>query len=294
MTNFDSKMAAAVKSIEEFNTKVAEAKRVNLDTFKEELQNNGGVDDEALSLISWEDLENMGLPKLLAKKVAEIFRAKATSGDSAPKPMIYSDARVKSMTMEQLIRAYDPAEPDNLVGTRLKSISKGGAFLVFVNGIVHVESSVTLLDELRREFPPRSLYTLNGQPYQVYAVGSRPQDILDENPLYQGVPLRPDGTCDKTHMSWNGISNKVRILARIGCQIGVFKITDLNSARDLMDKFIRDDAESYLKNRYPEISLKYEEMENLGQLPNLKMKRANAAVTVNKVQDPFNTGNRTY
>ena len=75
---YSDKLWAAALSIDTYNHQIeAEGigKPVDAGKFVSKLQLYGGLADELLRQCTWEDLENCGLPRLLARKVSKIFRS---------------------------------------------------------------------------------------------------------------------------------------------------------------------------------------------------------------------------
>lgn len=81
---YSDKLWAACQLIKEYNDQAASTplpvevksrKTIDAERFVEKIVLYGGVADELLRQCSWEDLENCGLPRLLARKVAAVFRA---------------------------------------------------------------------------------------------------------------------------------------------------------------------------------------------------------------------------
>jgi hypothetical protein len=81
---YSDKLWKACRLIKEYNAKLAEMqlpkgikapKPINDERFIEKLVKIGGVADELIRQCSWEELENCGLPRLLARDVCKIFRA---------------------------------------------------------------------------------------------------------------------------------------------------------------------------------------------------------------------------
>jgi hypothetical protein len=75
---YSNKLWAAAEIVEDYNSLIeAEGlgKSVDVMGFIGKLQNAGGLADELLRQCTWEDLENCGLPRLLARKVSKVFRA---------------------------------------------------------------------------------------------------------------------------------------------------------------------------------------------------------------------------
>lgn len=87
---YSDKLWAACQLIKEYNTQLTQTqlpagvkprKEIDSEKFVEKLVLYGGVADELLRQCSWEDLENCGLPRLLARKVAAVFRATDIPGE---------------------------------------------------------------------------------------------------------------------------------------------------------------------------------------------------------------------
>lgn len=81
---YSDKLWAACQLIKEYNDQAASTplpaevkarKPIDAEKFVEKIVVYGGVSDEMLRQCFWEDLENCGLPRLLARKVAGVFRA---------------------------------------------------------------------------------------------------------------------------------------------------------------------------------------------------------------------------
>jgi len=81
---YSDKLWAACQLIKEYNDQAASTplpvevksrKTIDSEKLVEKVVVYGGVADELLRQCSWEDLEHCGLPRLLARKVAAVFRA---------------------------------------------------------------------------------------------------------------------------------------------------------------------------------------------------------------------------
>src|ERR1019366_3150514 len=86
---FSDKLRMAKSLIDEFNQQMQDSteegliggipiisvKHIDPEHFVDKLVLYGAAAEEMLKFCTWEDLENCGLPRLLAKKVAKVFRA---------------------------------------------------------------------------------------------------------------------------------------------------------------------------------------------------------------------------
>lgn len=258
--------------------------------FEKDLRSIGGTTDAALRQVSFEDLQAAGLPKLIARQVAGIFR----EGTDEGKELTHVSAKkAERMSPQELVQAYDPRDPDNPVGTRLRTLSKGLRFVVLSgDGSVHHEATAKLLAEVRDGNGDRETFAIGNRPHRTYRVGERPQQRSDENPLYRGRALRPDGTCDQTNRSWEGISDEVRTLLWLAVhETHELAIRSVDDSHRVLDLVVGDDkAAEKIRGRYQRASITYDELKAAGNLPTLKVSRG---TTADRREDAF-AGHRKY
>jgi hypothetical protein len=276
---YDTKIQKAQEIIDNFNASAD--KKVDWKDFLKQLNAAGGTTDETLSECSWEDLKGMGVPPLVAKQLAKVFRQ-----SDKPETKILSSVRVSVMTPKELLEHYVPTESDAPVAERLKTISKGKKFIVFnEDGSVN-PISATLLQELKDGFPERETYFLDGKPCCLYAIGERLDNLADINPLYPNRILRPDGTCDQINRSWQGISDELRYIILLG----VSKTREIQviheTAHNILDIVMSENAEQKLIQRYPKASMLYEQLKRENNLPSLKVSLGNN-MKIDKSNNPF-------
>jgi len=270
----------SVRSIlQEHNKVIGEGNAgfIDLDKFFANIKAAGGTSEPRLKSMKYEDIlacfpasgstDGGVKPTALARDIAKVFRGKE---DTTASRRPVSSRRAELMPLNELIGAFDPDEPDNPVAKRLKTISSNRPFIVYNDGVdVNVEATYQLLKELKQGYPPRDSFDVNGVPKKIYSVGDRPDRLVPENPIYHGRPLRPDGTCDQTGRSWDGVDKEVRQLIRIGTRIGEIKIKSIDDAHSVMDLAISEDAANKLRSRYKKTSLEFDNKDRLGNLPNL-------------------------
>lgn len=283
--SYQQKLDSATALIDKHNA-VAPTK-VDSSAFFNCIKSNGGTTDEALKMSSWEDLIDCGLPKLLARQVAEVFRK--SEAPAKAESTYVSEKKAAAMTIAELLSKYDPLEADNPVGKRLISMSKGQPCIAFKDGAVHVESSEKCVRELREGLPPRDKVAIDGVVYPLFKVGDRPGNALAENPLYPGRALRGDD-CDQTNRSWAGVPDVVRTILwlAVNCT-GEVKIASVNDAHNIIDLVVSktpQEAEKLVRMRFGEAHIEYERLKAEGRLPPLKISKTG------RKNDPF--FNRTF
>ncbi|MDE2095726.1 MAG: hypothetical protein KGL39_00585 [Patescibacteria group bacterium] len=290
MSSYEERLAAVSRILKEHNDKLGEPPlgRVDPDDFIAKLKGIGGTTEERLQKLSAEDVLHClpspeGLrPMPLAKALVKVLRGGKDFGEesfSGPNRMSYKKA--SQLSPSQLVLAYDPEEPDSPIGKRLKEISKNEPFLVYtLSGSLVRDLSAVLLEEIRQGYPGRDVTSLSdGTDVVPYRVGERPDFYVDENPIYIGRPLRPDGSCDQTNRSWAGVSLEVRQLVRLirtteekGSEYFCGDRTlALDRVHYLMDWALEPDAAKYLRMRFKTVSLKFNELAKIGALPRLKV-----------------------
>lgn len=238
-----------------------------LDEFFDKILDMGGTTNEALALCTWEDLQKCGLPILLAKQVALEFRQPTGCSTNIGTNPFVGKREAARMSIEELLEKFDIHVDDSPVAVRLKDLSKGKKFIVLTStGTVDVKVSTALLEELRKGYPPREWYVSGRDIFQVFAVGEKPNTQADENPLYPGRALRPDGTCDQLNRSWEGVPLAVRQLVWF-----IAKETKLDHSErhDIMDWALNQPEKLHQRYHGPNLSFKLAEQHNT--LPNLRV-----------------------
>jgi hypothetical protein len=278
--SYNDRIEAALAAIKQHNEAVGgEGKPgfLDPDSFIQCVKASGGTSEERLSALSHEDLlacmpegPHGVKPRVLAKDIANIFRSNANAPKVEDKRPI-SGKKAEKMTPRELVEAFDPEDYSNPVGVRLAAITKGEKFIVYSDGrIVDVESTFKLLTEIKAGYPGRDDLDVNGAIKKVYRIGELPENYADENPLYRDRPLRPDGTCDQTGRSWEGVDLAVRQLVRVAMDTGELKVTH-ELAHNTLDAVMEKDALKKLRSRYRKAAVQFDELAKTGDLPTLKI-----------------------
>ena len=288
---FQDKITAARSILEQFNS-ASPSNAIDIDKFVNDLTAAGGVSDDTLALLNWDDLKAMGLPLLIAKQVAYSFRKNETKTEVAKQgtvgPAYYNERQAARMTPQQLVGSYDPRDKDSQVAKRLKEMSGGKRFVVFnTDDSVDVVVTLKLLTELRDNFPERERYN-DGKslPRQVYSVGERPDALAEVNPLFPAEILRPGGEDANIGRSWASVPLKTKQLIYLARQNGELKVNDLRDAVQIHAEAIVDDGFNKIAAYCPNAATEFAEKEKRGELPSLKtaMPGSNSK---SARQDPF-------
>ena len=227
----------------------------------------------------------VGLPRLLAKQVANIFR------NSDTPQVTVTSRKAERMTLRQLLEAYDVKEPTDVVGERLQKLSSGKRFLVFMSdGSLNITSSEVLLKELRQGYEERgSCGVFDGMPCKIYCVGEHPGLAFEENPLFPGELLRPDGTCDHTHFAWSA-TKQVRIMLHLALRTKELTLPNLDAAHNAVALAHEENAAAKICQRYPKACVLYGELAEQNSLPTLRIQHSKPS----SKQDPFFSPHKRY
>lgn len=280
-----SRFEAALAIIAEHNAALAAGRdsltlvapgTIDAEKFETRLKAMGGTTEDRLKGLSYEDILEClpaydGVkPKLLAKEIAKAFRGKEEVVTATEKRPV-SSKTAERMTIRELVEAFDADNSTNAIGSQLARIAKGQAFIVYSSGrTVDVESTLKLLQEIKKGFSGRDDFNVNGVPVQVYKLGEVPDNFADENPLWENRPLRPDGTCDQMGRSWEGVELSVRQLIKIAVEQGEIKVS-IDTAHDVLDMALSAEAMTKLRSRYRKSSLEFDRLAKTNQLPTLTL-----------------------
>lgn len=296
--SIQSKFDAALALLQEHNAAVGGQDQpgyVDPDKFLSCIKISGGTNEERLRSLSWEDIlkclpEFNGVkPTALAKDIAKVFRGDQGTPSSDDQKRPVSSKKAEKMTPRELVMAFDPEDADNPVGKRLKEISKGEPFVVFDNGrIVDVDTTFKLLQEIKTGYNGRELIEVGGETKKVYRVGELPDNFADENPFYIDRPLRPDGSCDQTNRSWEGVPLEVRQFVRVAIDLGELEVK-AEKVHDILDMVLSGNGFDKLRKRYPKAAVKFNELKKTGDLPKLKVALGDGG---SESPNPFDQGKK--
>jgi len=278
--SYQSRLDAALAAITDHNNSVGEsADKIDCDTFVANLKKMGGTSEAALAACTWEDLEHCGIPRILARSISGIFRDRTEPDDDPVKDA----ARLKP---EELVAKYDLNDPYSPYGKRLKSITHD-KFVIIEDGKINIGASQKELRRIMDGFASRDQINVKGQVLKTYRIGEKPGRCVGEHCIY-GTPLDEDGCSDKG-VAWGSLSLPVQQLLNIA----VFDTKELQPNRyeefDLFD-MVSGKEFNHLALRYPKAAVKFQELENLGDLPRLAIQMGNGN---NEPNNPFGK-NRTY
>ena len=279
--SYENKLERIRALIAEFNSaaSVSGVRTIVANEVFEKITALGAINEATASMLTWEDLESCGLPRVIAKSAGRILRESEQVEPEAPTHV--SEKRASRMSFEELFLAYR-AEPghEDAVTRKLKELTGGKRCVVFLDEVartVNVSASVQLLKEIKRGLPEMSVLLCANKDgsrtaTRVYKIGEIPDDELDQNPLYPGRALRTDETCDQTLRSWKGVPVRLRQLVFLALtKTKELTISSVSDAHNAMDLCVGEDAEMKLEMRFSRAVILLHSLKRKGDEPRLKL-----------------------
>ena len=292
-SSYDHKIAAAQEIVEEHNSHIDESdseSRLSWDDILIKLKKMGGTTEETLREMTWEDIQYCGVPRILARRIAnQVFRQTDTA---------LTTAKIAAMSFVKLFETYDPTgETNSAVRDRLEKESSGRRCVVFDPSDttkILVLASAKALRQLKDGLPEQESVHITKSAAtgkvlaRLYRIGENPNELVGENFLYPGHILR-DGVCDNTGRNLNDIPVEAQQIVYLAITVtNEVTIDDVEAAHRVLDTLECDDPVDKAQSRYGKATLRLQELKLLGNEPKLLLhKNGNP----NRSNNPFNTGN---
>lgn len=289
---YQRKVATAKAIIDEHNSHLDEAdseSHLSWDKILANLKRMGGTTEETLREMAWEDLEDAGVPRILARRIANnVFRK---NGDSKDKVKKLTANKVAAMSFTELFENYDPTgERNSAVRDRLQTESGGKRCVVFdpndETKVLPLDST-KVLRQLRDGLPEQESTHVNGKLVKLYCIGDTPNEFTSENFLFPGQMLR-DGVCDNTGRKLSEIPFEAQQIVYLAITItNEVLIDDVEAAHRILDALDCDDPVDKAQIRYTKAALILQDLKRTGGDPKLLIRKGGDH---NRPNDPFNTG----
>jgi len=201
--------------------------------------------------------------------------------------------KLSNIPSEQLLEDYQPDRPEHPITLALKKRFGDRRVIVFKPDTreVDIEATANYITDLDQGYAEEDFAESEGEMVRVYKVGEVPDEVVSEDPLFPGIPLRRNRST-ANRIDWGPFELEIRQFVRLALEAGE---VDPDS-RPEMRTLIADAREGLdnLKKLYPEVAVTYREAKKVGKLPSLVMTMKQA--TAVQKQDPFSVGkkNRQY
>jgi len=203
--------------------------------------------------------------------------------------------KLEDVDPSELLANYHPEQPNHPITVALKKRFGDSKVIVFKpdSTIVDIEATSNYIADLAQGYDAMETVESDGALVRLYEVGKIPNQMIEEDPLFEGKPLKR-GRSTVNRVNWSGVSLQIRQRCRIIVDRGELDENDRLHVQDLMRMVNSSDeliALKELKKAYPEADLAYRELAKKNELPKLTLTMESAS---GKKQNPFGVGNRQF
>jgi len=193
--------------------------------------------------------------------------------------------RMEDLGTEELLPYYKPSKKNRIYETLVKKFGDR-AVIAFKPDTTEVAINETLdyIADTENGLPEEETIEVDGELVRLYAVGKIPNQMVDEDPLFEGQPLKR-GRSIVNRFNWSTVKTEVRQMFRTLVIRDEIDPNDRVNISQLIKKSLTE-----LKELFPEAYMQYKELKAKGDLPKLVLSLDQAAT---KRNDPFSI-NRKY
>lgn len=200
---------------------------------------------------------------------------------------------LEDLDIAQLLPYYKPNRKNKIHDILIKRYQdKYGAFIAFKAGTqyVAIEETVDYVTDLETGYQPSKTIFVDGDPVKLYKVGELPNQMITEDPLFPGQPLKRDRSM-VNHVNWSKIGYDKRTFFRFLLQRNEI---NPNNRVEVAQLFVHTIDE--LKDMFPETYIEWKEANERNELPKLEIPVSSlSTATSTRTNNPFSvSNNRTY
>lgn len=198
--------------------------------------------------------------------------------------------RLEDVDASELLEHYHPDQPTHPITVAMKKRYGDKPIIVFKpdSKVVDIEHTANYIADLEQGYPEQETVEVEGILVRIYPVGKIPNQMVEEDPLFEGKPLKR-GRSTVNRVNWSEIGHPVRQFCRIIVEMGDIDINDRFQVNELLKLAKAGIPE--LRKIYPEADLEARERALKEELPKLllPMEEVNG-----RKQNPFGINNRSY
>lgn len=193
--------------------------------------------------------------------------------------------RIEDADTQALLKLYVPGKPNDPVTVALKKRFGDKPMIAFKDdGSVAIEETAQYAADREQGFPAQLAVMVGIKLATLWAVGVKPDTIVDEDPLYPGLPLR--NYCSTVNnRNWTRVNLPNRQLCRIILERGEIDVNNKEAVLRLLERAQADT----LSEAYPEADLDFRQRKQHDTLPKLKVVLGSSE---GKPNNPFGVNKR--
>jgi len=190
---------------------------------------------------------------------------------------------------EELLQYYNPSKANSPITQILRKRYGEQSVIAFKPDTreIAIEETIDYINDLEMGYREEDSIEVNGSLVRLYPIGVLPDQMLEEDPFFEGEPLRR-GRSTRNRFNWNDIPMEIRQFCRLIKEKNAIDIEDRIILRELYSTIKQGIKE--LKKLYPEIDLEFRERAKKNQLPTLMIPIDDIS---SRKQNPFGM-NRTF
>lgn len=195
---------------------------------------------------------------------------------------------LEDLDVAQLLGHYNPKKPGKIHDIlRSKYEARHGKFIAFKpdTALVAVDETIAYITDLEAGSQKQDSIFVNGELVPLYNVGKIPDETVDEDPMFPGVPLKGNRST-VNYVNWTKSDEEVKSFIRL--LVAERMIDPKNRIESAKVAILDFDG---LKQMYPEIYLKYKTLKKQHKLPTLKISMQDAEKS--RTNNPFGI-NKTF
>ena len=193
---------------------------------------------------------------------------------------------LEDLDAEELLPLYRPSKK-NAIYTVLSKKFGDKAIIAFKPDTTEValEETLNYIVDIESGLPEEESIEVDGELVRLYPVGQVPNQTVEEDPIYEGVPLKR-GRSLENRINWTGVSKEIRQFVRILVDRG-----EISRDRLVLSQLIKKTLKE-LKDIYPESYLVFKEMKTKDELPKLVISINDVKTASGRSNNPFGINKR--
>jgi len=248
--------------------------------------------------------EKHGVPVPKLRMAMTYLRGPTSSGKTDTiDPVMYDlqqkygiKTRLEDLGIAELLPYYNPKK-QNRIFKVLQDMFGDKAVIAFKpdSKEIAIEETSNYITDVQDGLPEEDAIDVDGELVKLFPIGRMPDEVVDEDPLFPGQPLKRDRSIIN-RINWSGISKDVRQFVRLLVDSKEIDPNDRLAVRQLIKIDVAEGkchvihGIEIFKDIFPEIYMKYKELKKKDELPKLQL----SLDDVNgKLQNPFSV-NRSY
>jgi hypothetical protein len=201
--------------------------------------------------------------------------------------------RINDAPSDVLLSLYLPDRPNDPVTNALKNRFGDIPIIAFRDdGTIAKAEVLQYISDIEQDYPKQDTIVVDSKLTKLWPVGVKPDQMVDEDPLFPGQPLR-NGYSVVNNRNWTKIGKQARQLCRIIAERGDIDVNNKEAVLRLLERATpTDPTDTYpsaLAEAYAEAELEFRERQKKDDLPKLKVALGSNV----KSNNPFGS-KRTY